>query len=285
MALVLVQYDFEYTAKDGRLVSIKPNENYILISKTTDHWWHVRKDQRSRPFYVPAQYVKEISEDPKDLDSPESVDNTAAQRGPKEMCSFSMFGFSEDVQDLSPREARKGGTTSSFEVHSSTGGSSNSDSLESDTSQMDAKLQIVPKPKNRQQSKIPLQDEEIKETPYFLHDDLDFPPPPNLPVLDSIQEENIPEADNLSELPEPELNESMMFEQHRAAEKGSYTDANTKVSFYAAISSSLDSFMSSSSLRNQNRVLYDPQPEGGAVLPCNVGYYDLMAEISQSIEI
>lgn len=272
MALVLVQYDFEYTAKDGRLVSIKPNENYILISKATDHWWHVRKDQRSRPFYVPAQYVKEISEDPKDLDSSESVDNTAAQRGPREMCRFSMFGFSEDVQDLSPCEARKGETTSSFEVHSSTGGSSNSDPLESGTSQMDAKLQHVPKPQNRQRSKIPLQDDEKKQMASFLHDDLDFPSPPNLPVLDSIQEENIPEADKLSELPEPDLNESLMFEQHQSAEKSSYTDANTKVSFYAVITSSLISFMSTSSLGNQNRALYDPQPEGAL-------FYHVMSDI------
>lgn len=61
MELVSVQYEFEYEAKDGRLVSIKPNESYILLSKTNEHWWHVRKDQHTRPFYVPAQYVRELA--------------------------------------------------------------------------------------------------------------------------------------------------------------------------------------------------------------------------------
>ncbi|TKS89531.1 Rho GTPase-activating protein 27 CIN85-associated multi-domain-containing [Collichthys lucidus] len=79
MELVSVQYDYEYKAKDGRLVSIKPNESYILVSKTNEHWWHVRKDQHTRPFYVPAQYVKELpsltedSPGPNKLDSPECV--------------------------------------------------------------------------------------------------------------------------------------------------------------------------------------------------------------------
>uniref|UniRef100_A0A8D0DDM9 SH3 domain-containing protein n=1 Tax=Sander lucioperca TaxID=283035 RepID=A0A8D0DDM9_SANLU len=82
MELVSVQYEFEYTAKDGRLVSIKPNESYILVSKTNEHWWHVRKDQHSRPFYIPAQYVKELLSltenppGPNSLKSPECVTNS-----------------------------------------------------------------------------------------------------------------------------------------------------------------------------------------------------------------
>lgn len=58
---VLVEYAFEYTAKDGRLVSIKPNERYVLLRRTNDHWWHVRKGKGTRPFYIPAKYVKELA--------------------------------------------------------------------------------------------------------------------------------------------------------------------------------------------------------------------------------
>lgn len=57
---VLVEYGFEYRAKDGTLVSIKPNERYVLLKRTNDHWWHVRKSRDTRPFYIPAQYVKEL---------------------------------------------------------------------------------------------------------------------------------------------------------------------------------------------------------------------------------
>ncbi|XP_008111401.2 rho GTPase-activating protein 27 isoform X1 [Anolis carolinensis] len=57
---VLVEYAFEYVSKDGRLISIKPNERYILLRRTNDHWWHVRKSKETRPFYIPAKYVKEL---------------------------------------------------------------------------------------------------------------------------------------------------------------------------------------------------------------------------------
>ncbi|XP_034990887.2 rho GTPase-activating protein 27 isoform X3 [Zootoca vivipara] len=57
---VLVEYPFEYTAKDGQLISIQPNERYMLLRRTNDHWWHVRKNKEARPFYIPAKYVKEL---------------------------------------------------------------------------------------------------------------------------------------------------------------------------------------------------------------------------------
>uniref|UniRef100_A0A8C8EBM0 Rho GTPase activating protein 27 n=1 Tax=Otus sunia TaxID=257818 RepID=A0A8C8EBM0_9STRI len=59
-ALVLVEYGFEYRAKDGTLVSIKPNERYVLLKRTNHHWWHVKRSGDTRPFYIPAQYVKEL---------------------------------------------------------------------------------------------------------------------------------------------------------------------------------------------------------------------------------
>ncbi|XP_063043763.1 rho GTPase-activating protein 27 isoform X2 [Engraulis encrasicolus] len=60
LGLVLVEFEYEYTGRDGSLVSIKPHERYMLLAKTNDHWWHVRRDLRSRPFYIPAKYVKEL---------------------------------------------------------------------------------------------------------------------------------------------------------------------------------------------------------------------------------
>lgn len=55
--LVLVNFQFEYQTRDGRQVSIKPNERYMLVAKTSDHWWYVRKDEATKPFFIPAQYV------------------------------------------------------------------------------------------------------------------------------------------------------------------------------------------------------------------------------------
>ncbi|XP_041087293.1 rho GTPase-activating protein 12-like [Polyodon spathula] len=57
---VLVEYEFEYASKDGSLITIKPNERYILLSRTNDNWWHVRKDENTKAFYIPAKYVKEL---------------------------------------------------------------------------------------------------------------------------------------------------------------------------------------------------------------------------------
>ncbi|KAM5340769.1 rho GTPase-activating protein 12 isoform 5-T6 [Glossophaga mutica] len=55
-----VEYDYEYEAKDRKIV-IKQGERYILVKKTNDDWWQVRPDENSKTFYVPAQYVKEVT--------------------------------------------------------------------------------------------------------------------------------------------------------------------------------------------------------------------------------
>ncbi|XP_065108805.1 rho GTPase-activating protein 27 isoform X1 [Paramisgurnus dabryanus] len=60
LGLVLVEFQYEYEGRDGQMVSIKPNERYILLAKTNDHWWHVCKDEHAKPFYIPANYVKEL---------------------------------------------------------------------------------------------------------------------------------------------------------------------------------------------------------------------------------
>ncbi|XP_061695936.1 rho GTPase-activating protein 12-like isoform X2 [Syngnathoides biaculeatus] len=54
-----VEYDYEYTSKD-RLVAIHQGECYMLVQKTNEDWWKVRKEEGSKAFYVPAQYVREV---------------------------------------------------------------------------------------------------------------------------------------------------------------------------------------------------------------------------------
>ncbi|XP_055367028.1 rho GTPase-activating protein 27-like [Betta splendens] len=63
LGLVLVEFQYEYEDRDGTLVSIKPNERYVLLAKTNSHWWQVRSDHVSKPFYIPAKYVKELPTD------------------------------------------------------------------------------------------------------------------------------------------------------------------------------------------------------------------------------
>ncbi|KAM6154717.1 rho GTPase-activating protein 12 isoform 4-T4 [Erethizon dorsatum] len=55
-----VEYDYEYEAKDRKVV-IKQGERYMLVKKTNDDWWQVKLDENSKAFYVPAQYVKEVT--------------------------------------------------------------------------------------------------------------------------------------------------------------------------------------------------------------------------------
>ncbi|XP_058875573.1 rho GTPase-activating protein 12-like isoform X9 [Acipenser ruthenus] len=56
---VEVEYDYEYKAKD-KMIVIKQGEHYILVKKTNEDWWQVKQDENTKPFYVPAQYVKEL---------------------------------------------------------------------------------------------------------------------------------------------------------------------------------------------------------------------------------
>ncbi|XP_078143661.1 rho GTPase-activating protein 12-like isoform X2 [Centroberyx gerrardi] len=54
-----VEYDYEYKAKD-RLITIHQGECYMLVKKTNEDWWQVRKEEGTKAFYVPAQYVREV---------------------------------------------------------------------------------------------------------------------------------------------------------------------------------------------------------------------------------
>ncbi|XP_063319082.1 rho GTPase-activating protein 12-like isoform X2 [Pelmatolapia mariae] len=54
-----VEYDYEYKFKD-RLIKIQQGECYMLVKKTNEDWWQVKKEEGSKAFYVPAQYVREV---------------------------------------------------------------------------------------------------------------------------------------------------------------------------------------------------------------------------------
>ncbi|KAG5262952.1 hypothetical protein AALO_G00280830 [Alosa alosa] len=55
---VLVLFPYDYTTKDGRSITIQRDDRYILVNRTNSHWWHVRKDPSTKPFYIPARYVQ-----------------------------------------------------------------------------------------------------------------------------------------------------------------------------------------------------------------------------------
>uniref|UniRef100_A0A8D0FLE5 Rho GTPase activating protein 27 n=1 Tax=Strix occidentalis caurina TaxID=311401 RepID=A0A8D0FLE5_STROC len=106
-ALVLVEYGFEYRAKDGTLVSIKPNERYVLLKRTNHHWWHVKRSGDTRPFYIPAQYVKELPPiaTPAPLDppppGPAGTDPAALTQPPA--YEYRFIGATETEEDSVPR--------------------------------------------------------------------------------------------------------------------------------------------------------------------------------------
>lgn len=54
-----VEYDYEYKAKE-KMVTIRQGECYLLVKKTNEDWWQVRKEEGAKAFYVPAQYVRVV---------------------------------------------------------------------------------------------------------------------------------------------------------------------------------------------------------------------------------
>ncbi|XP_047464544.1 rho GTPase-activating protein 12 isoform X2 [Mugil cephalus] len=261
MELVSVLYEFEYKARDGRLVSIKPEESYILVSKTNEHWWHVRKDKHTKPFYVPAQYMKQLSvaaeggRSPNELNSSESpsrrksldmtsvkppqatkANHVSCQDSSRGTHRFSTFGFCDDVPDVKPCEPLKNAqTASSFaqtlgdkKGHTSTGGTSvTSETL--NTEGLYARPHPVAKVK-KEQPHNSVQEEAVVQT--FVNDgdgdDMDFPPPPPN-TYDTIPEINVTDFDTFPELPEfvdsPEASASQQQRLNPAAEGTFSSDA------------------------------------------------------------
>ncbi|XP_028974483.1 rho GTPase-activating protein 12a isoform X3 [Esox lucius] len=54
-----VEYDYQYKSKE-RQICIQQGERYMLVKKTNGDWWQVKKDEATKAFYVPAQYVREV---------------------------------------------------------------------------------------------------------------------------------------------------------------------------------------------------------------------------------
>uniref|UniRef100_H3CRA7 Rho GTPase activating protein 12b n=1 Tax=Tetraodon nigroviridis TaxID=99883 RepID=H3CRA7_TETNG len=81
-AYIEVEYDYEYKAKD-RTISIHQGECYMLVKKTNADWWQVRKEEGSKAFYVPAQYVREVRKalmpPPKPLPHPPAASGQPAE--------------------------------------------------------------------------------------------------------------------------------------------------------------------------------------------------------------
>lgn len=61
--VVKVLYDYKYSDDTGQ-VEIKAGDIYRLVEKTNNEWWQVYdpSDENGEFFFVPAQYVKIVSE-------------------------------------------------------------------------------------------------------------------------------------------------------------------------------------------------------------------------------
>ncbi|XP_030607312.1 rho GTPase-activating protein 12-like isoform X4 [Archocentrus centrarchus] len=78
-----VEYDYEYKSKD-RLIKIHQGECYMLVKKTNEDWWQVKKEEGSKAFYVPAQYVREVRKalmpPPKPIPHPPTATSNASSQ-------------------------------------------------------------------------------------------------------------------------------------------------------------------------------------------------------------
>nr|XP_015818252.2 rho GTPase-activating protein 27 isoform X1 [Nothobranchius furzeri] len=244
MARVSVAY--EYTAKNGRLVCIKPNESFILISKTNEHWWHVRKDQHTKPFYVPAQYMRELpvlASGPHKSDSAEclaekthdskSVMRTSAARDDsKEMYRFSTFGLCLSLPDVAPCGSLKEGpdTISSSQqtlklIENPLKPFSIPVALSETKNKLDSKPHPADQIKETQlQMKNSKQDEPAAQLRTFT-DDEDFPlPPPD--VYDTLPEIHTTECDFSPEPPDLDAAPGDPASQQRPQKQTLKTTAN-----------------------------------------------------------
>ncbi|GCC39336.1 hypothetical protein chiPu_0022752, partial [Chiloscyllium punctatum] len=65
-ALLEARFHYQYQAGDGRLVRMAEGDRFVLLNKSNQDWWRVRREgepKRSKPIYVPAAYVVELPEE------------------------------------------------------------------------------------------------------------------------------------------------------------------------------------------------------------------------------
>ena len=55
--LVQALYPYSYEMQPGRHVSFEAGECFVLVEKSNEDWWHVRKGEQD--IYVPANYMSE----------------------------------------------------------------------------------------------------------------------------------------------------------------------------------------------------------------------------------
>ncbi|XP_056627241.1 rho GTPase-activating protein 27 [Triplophysa dalaica] len=97
---VLVNFEYRYKTRDGSTVSIKPNEYYDLVAKTNENWWHVRRDETAKPFFIPAMYVTELpsKNSPTQLDPPEEFSGCDSPDGSAQVTLRDTISIKRDTE-------------------------------------------------------------------------------------------------------------------------------------------------------------------------------------------
>ncbi|CAN9508758.1 unnamed protein product [Ophioblennius macclurei] len=175
MEHVTVEFGYEYTTKDGRRVSIRPRERYILLARTNQHWWHVRRDRQSRPFYIPAQYVKERRDEEDKEEEEEQLRAT-----PREVATAGKHCH------LPPRSSSFGNSLDLVQTHVTT--RSGSFSAGQDGLELYAKPNFKSKVNHQRfDSSWHGETEDVSDAGGDV-EDMDFPPPPPESIFDCIPE-------------------------------------------------------------------------------------------------
>ncbi|XP_074917316.1 rho GTPase-activating protein 9 [Chelonoidis abingdonii] len=100
-------YDYQYEAEDGRQVAIEEGERFLLLHKSNEDWWQVRRlsdPRRARPIFVPATYVAEVA--PQVQDGPWLSATLLAATGTGQHPSPGLQPRYRSLQDLSSPPAQ-----------------------------------------------------------------------------------------------------------------------------------------------------------------------------------